>query len=477
MQETLTKTQDGLTSPNVANAIAALAKERFMGFTMYMSSWWIPAWFHKDICTALEDVERGDCKRLLIQLPPRAGKSELFSVHFPAYFLGKNPDKRVIHTAYGSDLSNLFSRRVRNMVRDDERFKSVFPRISVSADAQSITQWELARPNRGGFRSVGIGGGITGHGFHLAVADDLVKGAEAAESQIQRDSLWDWWQSEFMTRQAPDAAIVLGGTPWHEDDIYHRALQQGDWRVIKIPARNELGLPYWPERFSDEALKLIEQEVGQRTWNALYMLSPTGSSGLEFKAEWFNEPWTVLPPLDEVWTRWDMSLKENETNDRTAGITVARGKDGLLYGVSGIAGHWSGDVISNALETSYMDNTRRFGGLYKGEFVEDTAAGALMIQRWRGSRVNVVPVKVPKVGKLMRARSVAPLVEARRFRPPSIGNWWSDIFLPEILSFPLSAHDDCLDVFVGAMEKYGSVMDDLTSRVMSGTERRFRRPV
>lgn len=457
-------------------AAVTFARTNLADYISLISPWWKAAAHHLRVCDALERVERGECKRLIIQMAPRSGKSEMFSVHFPSWYLGRNPDKRVIHASYGDELSNLFSRRVRNIIRDDERYRVIFPGVGVSADAQAVDHWEIDG-KLGGFRSVGVGGGITGWGFDLGIIDDPIKSWEAAESAKQRESLLAWFGSEFMSRQAPGAAVVLGGTTWHEGDLFHSVLDMDDWEIIKIAARDESGAPYWPDRFDHEALLRIEKNVGPRAWNALYMSSPTGSSGLEFKQEWFNDTWTTLPPLEEVWSRWDTSLKEREQNDRTARITVARGKDGLLYGISGIAGHFTGDQISDALEQSFMDNTRRFGSIYKGEHVEDVAAGALMIQRFRGSRVNVVPVKVPRVGKLIRARGVASLVESRRFRPPSIENWWSDIFLPEITAFPLGAHDDCLDVFVGALERYGSFTDAVTERnVYGGESVRWRRP-
>ena len=127
-------------------AAITLARNSLSDFIPLMSPWWRPTWFHTKICEALERVERGECKRLLVQMAPRAGKSAIISVHFPAWFLGRNPDKRIIHAAYGADLSNMFSRDVRNMVRDDERYKALFPKVSVSMDAQSVTQWELCKP-------------------------------------------------------------------------------------------------------------------------------------------------------------------------------------------------------------------------------------------------------------------------------------------------------------------------------------------
>jgi len=345
---------------------------------------------------------------------------------------------------------------VRNLLRDSEYYHTLFPGVKLSGDAGSVTQWELDG-HRGGFRSVGIGGGVTGHGADLALIDDPVKSAESAESAVQRDAVWAWYTSELVTRLHPNAAIVLGLTRWHEDDLAGRILaNDGDrWTVLSLPAIDEQGQALWPERYDVDALHEIERSVGSRVWAALYQQQPTGASGNEFKREWFADTYQTLPPVSEAWTRWDTALKDGERNDRTAYITVARGRDGQLYGVDGAAGHWSGDEIAENMGRVFGDNRRRFGSAYRGEYIEDAAAGALMLQRNRSaSGVTAIPVKVPKVGKLVRARGVAPLVESRRFRAPAVGHWWHDVFEPEICAFPFSAHDDCADVFIGALERY-----------------------
>ena len=68
------------------------------------------------VCNKLEKVLSGKCKRLMIFMPPRHGKSMSVTETFPSYFLGKFPDKRVIEVSYGEDLAQRFGTRNRDKV-------------------------------------------------------------------------------------------------------------------------------------------------------------------------------------------------------------------------------------------------------------------------------------------------------------------------------------------------------------------------
>ncbi len=168
---------------------------------------------HHALATALERVERGECKRLMVFMPPRHGKSELVSVRFPAWYLGRHPEQRFIGTSYAARLAERFSGQARNQF-SDERWPYG---VSLATDTQSKATWDIAG-HRGGYIAAGVGGPITGQGGHMIVIDDPVKNREEADSQVTRDSIWDWYQSTLYTRLEEDGAIILvmcmtGGTP------------------------------------------------------------------------------------------------------------------------------------------------------------------------------------------------------------------------------------------------------------------------
>ena len=146
------------------------------------------SWHHVEIAKRLEAVERGELKRLIISMPPRHGKSMLASEFFPAWFMGRNPEKYVIAASYAQELSDDFGRKVRNQMVDTT-FKRVFGDVSVAEDSSSAKRFNTSAG--GAYFAVGVGGSITGRGAHLLIIDDPVKNREEAESETIRKKTWD----------------------------------------------------------------------------------------------------------------------------------------------------------------------------------------------------------------------------------------------------------------------------------------------
>ena len=277
-------------------------------------SWdWTPK--HIDLITKkLMAVERGEIKRLMIFLPPRHSKSETATIHFPAWYLLRNPGKRVIVTSYSADLAKTFSRRTRGIVR--EVGMELFG-VELSDESASVEQWAL-KGHHGMYIAAGVGGGITGQGASLLVIDDPVKSADEANSPTYRQRVWDWYTSTAYTRLEPDGAVVIILTRWHPDDLAGRLLAEmengGDqWEVVKLPAIAEdehdllgrqLGQAIWPERYGVADFERIRRAVGSYVWNSLYQQRPTDIEGGAFKATWFKWYTKHEVSFDEQKEKW-----------------------------------------------------------------------------------------------------------------------------------------------------------------------------
>jgi hypothetical protein len=165
----------------------------------------------------LEAVERGEIKRLAVFMPPRHSKTYHVSERFPAWFLGRNPDLRVILASYGAELAEGSSRKVRNLMKD-ERWP--LRSVRVADDSGAVNKWAT---NAGGeVIAAGVGGAMTGFGADLLVIDDPVKGRAEADSETYRESTWNWYTEVARTRLMPGGRIVLCQTRWHEDDLASR---------------------------------------------------------------------------------------------------------------------------------------------------------------------------------------------------------------------------------------------------------------
>ena len=148
----------------------------------------------------LQDLSDGKIRKLMISLPPRSGKSELCSIHFPTYFLEKDPRNRVIMGTYNQTLANKFSRRVRSMCKD---------RVELDPDRKAMEEWNTKFG--GGVRAVGVGAGIAGVGANLIVLDDIVRSRKDANSITVRNSTHSWYTDDIYTRLEPDSRILVLG--------------------------------------------------------------------------------------------------------------------------------------------------------------------------------------------------------------------------------------------------------------------------
>jgi predicted phage terminase large subunit-like protein len=148
-------------------AARVLARKYLLPFVVRMKPDYQVGWVHKDIARRLEkfsrEVAEGKSPRLMIQMPPRHGKSELASAHFPAWHLGQYPNHEIIQASYASSLAMDFSRKVRQSLRED-KYRVLFANTALDADNQNAEGWRTTKG--GGYMPAGVGGPITGKGAH-----------------------------------------------------------------------------------------------------------------------------------------------------------------------------------------------------------------------------------------------------------------------------------------------------------------------
>ena len=182
----------------------------------------VPATHHRLLIGELEAVERGECPRLTVCMPPGSAKSTYASVLFPAWYLGRHPEGSVIAASHTEELAERFGRRVRNLV-GSEAHRNVFG-VGVAADRQSVGEWETEAG--GEYYAAGVGSSITGRRADLGIIDDPVRGREDADSERGRETAWQWYVNDFLPRLKPGASQIVIMTRWHEDDLGGRLLDR-----------------------------------------------------------------------------------------------------------------------------------------------------------------------------------------------------------------------------------------------------------
>lgn len=409
------------------------------------------------IAEVLQRIADGEQLFVLIEMPPRHGKSLFGTETYPSFYLGKNPDKRVIVSSYSGGLAKKFGRMNRNKFADNagELFG-----LSVSKDNAAANNWGI-EGHKGGMISVGIGGAITGEGADLLVLDDVVKNAKEANSPTYREMVWNEWESTLSTRLHDGGSVVVIMTRWHEDDLIGRLLERSprDWIRLRLPAiaededdllGREVGEALCPELgFDEEWAEQKKLEVGSRTWSSLYQQRPAPAAGAIFDRSWIKF-YKVLPTLDERLTSWDMTFKGGEGSDRVAGQAWGR-KGGEFYLI---------DSKTDKMDfTSSLQAVKTFHAKHRTPaiLIEDKANGPAIINSLQREVPGIIPIQ-PIGDKVTRASAVAPYWEAGNvYLPdPSIAPWVDD-FIEELVSFPYAKHDDIVDAMSQALNRFTMV--------------------
>lgn len=419
-------------------------------FVRHCTTWTIPS-HQQEICRALEWVEATPGARLVITMPPRHGKSELASVHFPAWALGRNqaglgPINRVGIAAYNKTFAASFSQAARDLYAVDGAAQAVFCTAGLGAEAGARWSFAGTAANRPNCVADGIGGGFTGLGFDLLIIDDPIKTAEEAYSPTYRERNWRWWSMVARSRLQPGGRVVVIMTRWHEDDLVGRLLQKGGWEVLHLPALDDDGQALWPEQFPAETLLELQGE-DLRAFSAQYQGNPTPADGDVWRLDWFDgaryEPGTAPEYLLNVVTAWDTAYETSATSDYTAWCRVGLDAQGHL---------WVLDVGRRRMHYTELRRAIAEGLGYpvaEPALVEYQASGRSAVQDLASDCLRpVIKVKAGGESKSTRAYRVTSLAESGRLHVPMTPA--GEELLAELLAFPAGMHDDRHDALVHA---------------------------
>lgn len=417
---------------------------------------------HRLIADALQRVVRGECKRLMINMPPRHGKSMEASEFFPAFYLGHHPDHQVLHASYSQELVDGFGRKVRNQLKD-ELYQLVFPGTQLSDDSAAANKFNTVQG--GAYFAVGVGGSATGRGAHLMLIDDPVKDREEADSELQRQKLKDWYTSVAYTRLMPGGAIVVIQTRWHEDDLSGWLLREHaheGWEVLNLPAWDDDENPteaLWPEAYPIERLKQIKATLPPRDWQALYMQRPRAGTGADFKRGWLAHYQSVQPS-----TMFKIILVDPASGERSKSKGVVDGDFTSMWviGLGSDENYYVLDVVRDRLNLTERTETlfrlhRKWkpGQVRYERYGMQSDIAHIREEMNRRSYRFVITEVGGQTKKEERIRRLVPLFQNGRIWMPESLHYTQtdgkqrdlihDFIEDEYLAFPVGRHDDMLD--------------------------------
>ena len=436
--------------------------------------------FLKFVCDEFEDlrlVETDKIKILIVNGPPRHGKTEQLPVHAPPHILGRDPTLKIIIAAYSASIAEKHSSKGRDL------FEEWGPDLWDAHPNKNVFGKALWQTDKGGeVLAVGVDGGASGYGADILFIDDYHKHRKEAESLVKRDTVWSWWESVATTRIHPGGTVVFFATRWHDDDLIGRILKQhekeGDespYHLIHINLKaiaddNDVlgrkeGEALWPYRYNEKRLANIKKAIGSYEWEALYQGEPTVRGGTLFKSEYFRyytfDPMTkeyicyrkdIAEPLrikKNDLTRHaycDPALEIKKTNDPTGAAAWGYSKTHKIWLLL--------DRLNDRIEhTKVMDRLKLFAfknGCTKIG-IENEKIGKILVKQSAGKDsvggVKIPFVEIPTGGldKYARATPMAGYVENERVFFPKDAPWLA-LYESSLVKFPNDKHDEDVDV-------------------------------
>lgn len=446
-----------------SRARLAAAQDNMLGFAAAVYPGFKIGPHHRKLAKIFTDVIEGRKKRVIINIAPRMGKSEFSSYLFPAYFLGKYPNKKIIMGTHTAGLSEDFGRRIRNLI-DTEEYREIFPQTMVADDQKAAGKWSTSVG--GQYYAAGVGGALAGRGADLFVIDDPHSEQDVkTNSRLAFDTAWSWFQTGPLQRLMPGGGIIVVMTRWSLLDLTGRLIsyqaknpEAEPWEIVELPAilhedtDNEKSL--WPEQWPLATLKSTKAALDPKYWNAQYMQQPTAeNSAIVSRRMWRIWDGDEPPRCDYVIQSWDTAFEVKNNSDYSACTTW-----GVFYNEE------ENDTPQVILLDAFKDRMtfpdlkatalKHWKEWEPDAFiVEKKAAGAPLIQELRNMGIPVQEFS-PSRGndKLVRLNAVADLFSSGKVWAPDTR--WAREVIEEMAAFPVGEHDDFVDTTTQALLRF-----------------------
>jgi predicted phage terminase large subunit-like protein len=489
------------------------ARRHFASFIRYMVPDYHMGWFHTRLASALQrfsdDVKAQRSPRLILEAPPRHGKSTQASRLFPAFLLGRDPDIEILSTSYGDSVAYEFCADVQRIL-DSPTYHTLFPQTIIAGlygkrgTARRAADHFGLVGRAGAYRAAGLFSALTGKGANVLIVDDPFKGREDSQSASQRSKTWNNFTSAAMTRIHKGGGIIIIATRWHEDDIIGRIAADpewyGQWQRISFPAiatedefdeegrlLRRQGEPLCAELKSLSELEELRRSLSLSQWSAMYQQQPAPEAGGLLKRyhwRYWQPKGAQLPPVvvddDEGGKReiyaeelptmfdrnvqsWDLNFGSTRESDFVVGLVIrCRGAKRFIVDRFKDRADFTGTVAAmRSMISQYPECSAKY--------VEKAANGV--------ASMNLLETQYGITGLIAIAKDKNKFLYADTANDQlRAGNWylphpriapWVDDFLYTLAMFPNAKNDDDVDAWSQAAIKLqtGSRLDYLLHEI------------
>ena len=443
-----------LASKLTEKKIKTAAHDDFLTFTKHVWPEFIEGSHHKKISEKFNRLAKGECKRIIINMPPRHTKSEFASNLLPAWMIGRKPDLKIIQTTHTTELAVRFGRKAKTLI-DSPEYQEIF-KTKLKEDSQAAGKWETQQG--GEYYAAGVGSAITGRGADLLIIDD----PHSEQDALNVDALekaYEWYTSGPRQRLQPGGSIVVVMTRWSMKDLTgallksQKELKSDQWEVVEFPAIMPSGDPVWPGYWKLAELESVKASLSVGKWNAQWMQNPTSEEGSLLKREWWRV-WDkgYIPYITHTIQSYDTAFLKKETADFSAITTW-----GVFYPVE--------DGPANLILLDALKERLEFPELRKKAYeqfqywnpdtviVEAKASGLPLTYELRKMGIPVINF-TPSRGndKHARVNAVSPIFESGMIWAPD--EKFAEEVIEECAAFPYGDNDDLVDSTTQAIMRF-----------------------
>lgn len=439
-----------------------MAQSDFLAFIAAMDPTYKFGPHLKRLGSLLMDTELGYKDRVAVSMAPRFGKSLMISQYFPAWYLGKNPNHKLILASHTADLAVDMLRKVRNLMQTDV-YKSIFPGVAIASDAKAAGKWNTSKG--GEAYAVGTGGALAGRGGDIIIVDDPLSEQDIKLGNTNTlDTTYEWYRSGLRTRLMPGGRIVVLHTRWHQRDLIGRLLKDGamdpnadQYEMFEFPAilnedDPEQAKSLWPEQWPLEALLRTKASMPLWQWNAQYQQNPTAQESAIIKRsdiQWW--PGETPPPCEFIVQAWDTAMTTKERSDYSVCQTWGVFKDAdtdidHVILLNSVRGKWEFPELKQVA----FEQAKEWEP--DALIIETKASGQPLVDELRRSGLFVTEFSPGKgQDKLARVNAISDMFTSGQVWFPETS--WAQSVVEELCSFPSGEHDDQVDAATLALRR------------------------
>jgi predicted phage terminase large subunit-like protein len=454
----------------------------------FVDNWHIGA-----ICEHLQAVSAGQISKLLINVPPGSGKSLLTCVFWPAWEWAHNPSVRWLFASYDQQLSTRDAVRCRALIGTPWYRLRCQRKFSLKSEQNQKTYYEN---DQGGYRlATSIGGHASGEHPDRIVCDDP-HNVQQAESEAERYAALAWWDLTMSSRGVSrNATRVIIMQRLHERDLSGHVLAEDGWVPICLPMRYELnrmmltplnwmdprtevGSLLCPQQFNEAAVLELEQRLGPYGTAGQLQQRPAPREGGMFKAGYFNQRVKAAPYDADRARYWDRAATQ-DGGCYTAGVLMAKGRDGNWYLEDVVHGRWEPDLRDQQIIAAALRDRARYGPNHEPAIYIEQEPGSSGIDAFKHAARKLAGFRVmadrPTGAKEVRAEPWASQCAAKNVYLVEDGTWDVEGFVTEHCLFPRGEFKDRVDAASGAFAKLARTFPVGVLRVLhSGNKPRQR---